>query len=178
MGGQKEGGSIPGRWRGACSASPSSARSGFIFMGDVIHRMLTATQYVAPLMANFNPSYSRNSTVQYLDNGEPCSGRPLCKPWRLPYVQSSRRPACLLLPRKIGQNSALWSKQRGRSQVGVWGRGAQGIRGCSVPGGALGGGRQGCLAGARSWVCLERSAGCWGVRCLGASLTEENRSGC
>jgi len=47
-------------------------------MGDVIHRMLTATQYVAPLMANFNPSYSRNSTVQYLDNGEPCSGRPGC----------------------------------------------------------------------------------------------------
>uniref|UniRef100_A0A672U5T4 Plexin domain containing 1 n=1 Tax=Strigops habroptila TaxID=2489341 RepID=A0A672U5T4_STRHB len=45
------------------------ATGGFIFMGDVIHRMLTATQYVAPLMANFNPSYSRNSTVQYMDNG-------------------------------------------------------------------------------------------------------------
>ncbi|XP_067168272.1 plexin domain-containing protein 1 [Apteryx mantelli] len=45
------------------------ATGGFIFMGDVIHRMLTATQYVAPLMANFNPSYSRNSTVQYFDNG-------------------------------------------------------------------------------------------------------------
>ncbi|XP_072742218.1 plexin domain-containing protein 1 [Ciconia boyciana] len=45
------------------------ATGGFLFMGDVIHRMLTATQYVAPLMANFNPSYSRNSTVQYLDNG-------------------------------------------------------------------------------------------------------------
>lgn len=44
-------------------------------MGDVIHRMLTATQYVAPLMANFNPSYSRNSTVQYLDNGERWSRR-------------------------------------------------------------------------------------------------------
>lgn len=43
-------------------------------MGDVIHRMLTATQYIAPLMANFNPSYSRNSTVQYLDNGEPREG--------------------------------------------------------------------------------------------------------
>lgn len=39
-------------------------------MGDVIHRMLTATQYIAPLMANFNPSYSRNSTVMYFDNGE------------------------------------------------------------------------------------------------------------
>ncbi|XP_062994758.1 plexin domain-containing protein 1 [Elgaria multicarinata webbii] len=45
------------------------ATGGFIFMGDVIHRMLTATQYVAPLMANFNPSYSRNSTIKYFDNG-------------------------------------------------------------------------------------------------------------
>lgn len=32
--------------------------------------MLTATQYVAPLMANFNPGYSENSTVAYFDNGE------------------------------------------------------------------------------------------------------------
>ncbi|XP_071765409.2 plexin domain-containing protein 1-like isoform X1 [Centroberyx gerrardi] len=46
------------------------ATGGFIFMGDVTHRMLTATQYIAPLMANFDPSYSKESTVQYLDNGE------------------------------------------------------------------------------------------------------------
>uniref|UniRef100_A0A8C5JY53 Plexin domain containing 1 n=1 Tax=Jaculus jaculus TaxID=51337 RepID=A0A8C5JY53_JACJA len=45
------------------------ATGGFIFMGDVLHRMLTATQYVAPLMANFNPGYSSNSTVSYFDNG-------------------------------------------------------------------------------------------------------------
>ncbi|XP_040496646.1 plexin domain-containing protein 1 isoform X1 [Ursus maritimus] len=45
------------------------ATGGFIFMGDTIHRMLTATQYVAPLMANFNPGYSENSTVAYFDNG-------------------------------------------------------------------------------------------------------------
>ncbi|XP_044300450.1 plexin domain-containing protein 1 [Varanus komodoensis] len=45
------------------------ATGGFLFMGDIIHRMLTATQYIAPLMANFNPSYSRNSTVKYFDNG-------------------------------------------------------------------------------------------------------------
>lgn len=32
--------------------------------------MLTATQYVAPLMANFDPSFSKNSTVRYSDNGE------------------------------------------------------------------------------------------------------------
>ncbi|TSL34566.1 MAM and LDL-receptor class A domain-containing protein 1 [Bagarius yarrelli] len=39
------------------------ATGGFIYTGDVVHRMLTATQYIAPLMANFDPSLSRNSTV-------------------------------------------------------------------------------------------------------------------
>ncbi|KPP60752.1 hypothetical protein Z043_121219, partial [Scleropages formosus] len=34
----------------------------FIFTGEVTHRMLTATQYIAPLMANFDPSFSKNST--------------------------------------------------------------------------------------------------------------------
>lgn len=47
----------------------SLASSGFIYTGDVVHRMLTATQYIAPLMANFDPSVSRNSTVIYFDNG-------------------------------------------------------------------------------------------------------------
>ncbi|XP_066554482.1 plexin domain-containing protein 1 isoform X2 [Amia ocellicauda] len=46
------------------------ATGGFIFTGEITHRMLTATQYIAPLMANFDPSYSKNSTVQYCDNGE------------------------------------------------------------------------------------------------------------
>uniref|UniRef100_A0A671W1G2 Plexin domain containing 1 n=1 Tax=Sparus aurata TaxID=8175 RepID=A0A671W1G2_SPAAU len=46
------------------------ATGGFIFTGDITHRMLTTTQYIAPLMANFDPSYSKDSTVQYLDNGE------------------------------------------------------------------------------------------------------------
>lgn len=45
------------------------ATGGFIFMGEMTHRMLTATQYVAPLMANFDPSFSSNSTVKYSDNG-------------------------------------------------------------------------------------------------------------
>lgn len=45
------------------------ATGGFIFMGEITHRMLTATQYVAPLMANFDPSFSENSTVRYMDNG-------------------------------------------------------------------------------------------------------------
>ncbi|XP_037133594.1 plexin domain-containing protein 1 [Syngnathus acus] len=45
------------------------ATGGFIFMGEITHRMLTATQYIAPLMANFDPSFSMNSTVRYSDNG-------------------------------------------------------------------------------------------------------------
>uniref|UniRef100_A0A8C4WZR2 Plexin domain containing 1 n=1 Tax=Eptatretus burgeri TaxID=7764 RepID=A0A8C4WZR2_EPTBU len=45
------------------------ATGGFIYTGEVIHRMLTATQYIAPLMANFDPSLSQNSTVRYIDNG-------------------------------------------------------------------------------------------------------------
>ncbi|XP_051518191.1 plexin domain-containing protein 2 [Myxocyprinus asiaticus] len=45
------------------------ATGGFIYTGEVVHRMLTATQYIAPLMANFDPSLSRNSTVIYFDNG-------------------------------------------------------------------------------------------------------------
>lgn len=45
---------------------------GFIYTGDIIHRMLTATQYVAPLMANFDPSLSKNSSVFYFDNGGNC----------------------------------------------------------------------------------------------------------
>ncbi|KAM6919230.1 plexin domain-containing protein 2 [Xenentodon cancila] len=45
------------------------ATGGFIYTGDIIHRMLTATQYIAPLMASFDPSLSKNSTVFYYDNG-------------------------------------------------------------------------------------------------------------
>ncbi|XP_067101020.1 plexin domain-containing protein 1-like isoform X1 [Osmerus mordax] len=46
------------------------ATGGFIFTGEITHRMLTATQYIAPLMANFDPSFSKNSTVRYMDNGD------------------------------------------------------------------------------------------------------------
>ncbi|KAG7268867.1 hypothetical protein CRUP_008132 [Coryphaenoides rupestris] len=45
------------------------ATGGFIYTGDIIHWMLTATQYIAPLMANFDPSLSKDSSVSYIDNG-------------------------------------------------------------------------------------------------------------
>ncbi|XP_033837807.1 plexin domain-containing protein 2-like [Periophthalmus magnuspinnatus] len=45
------------------------ATGGFIYTGEVMHQLLTATQYIAPLMANFDPSLSQNSSVFYFDNG-------------------------------------------------------------------------------------------------------------
>uniref|UniRef100_A0A8C2DSJ3 Si:ch211-106h4.6 n=1 Tax=Cyprinus carpio TaxID=7962 RepID=A0A8C2DSJ3_CYPCA len=45
------------------------AKGGFIYTGDVIHKMLTATQYIAPLMANFDLSISQNFTdASHLDS--------------------------------------------------------------------------------------------------------------
>lgn len=38
-------------------------------MGDYMHSWLAATQYIAPLMANFDTSLSEESTVRYFDNG-------------------------------------------------------------------------------------------------------------
>lgn len=133
VGGEKEGREHPGWWKGACAASPSSARPGFIFMGDVIHRMLTATQYVAPLMANFNPSYSRNSTVQYLDNGEPCPERAAAA--AVPAPRRENR-AKLRAPEHAGAGA-----RRGCGEgegVGGQGRVWGARRGC--PGQGLGGG--------------------------------------
>ncbi|XP_054597845.1 plexin domain-containing protein 2 isoform X1 [Nothobranchius furzeri] len=60
------------------------ATGGFIYTGDIIHQMLTATQYIAPLMANFDPSLSKNSTVLYCDNGTA-----LVVQWNQIYLQDS-----------------------------------------------------------------------------------------
>ncbi|KAG0712136.1 Plexin domain-containing protein 2 [Chionoecetes opilio] len=45
------------------------ATGGFLFTGDFVHTWLAATQYIAPLMANFDTSMSKNASVKYADNG-------------------------------------------------------------------------------------------------------------
>lgn len=45
------------------------ATGGFLYTGDYIHSWLAATQYIAPLMANFDTSMSEHSFVKYRDNG-------------------------------------------------------------------------------------------------------------
>jgi len=45
------------------------ATGGFCYVGEYAHSWLAATQYIAPLMANFE-TYSANSSIMYGDDGE------------------------------------------------------------------------------------------------------------
>ncbi|KAE8743552.1 hypothetical protein FOCC_FOCC010877 [Frankliniella occidentalis] len=45
------------------------ATGGFLYTGEYVHSWLAATQYIAPLMANFDTSISKDSFVKYVDNG-------------------------------------------------------------------------------------------------------------
>jgi len=46
------------------------ATGGFLYTGDYVHSWLAATQYIAPLMANFDTSNNQHAKIRYLDNGE------------------------------------------------------------------------------------------------------------
>nr|XP_041630819.1 plexin domain-containing protein 2 isoform X2 [Drosophila kikkawai] len=45
------------------------ATGGFLYTGEYVHSWLAATQYIAPLMANFDTSISNDSFVRVQDNG-------------------------------------------------------------------------------------------------------------
>lgn len=45
------------------------ATGGFLYTGDYVHSWLAATQYIAPLMANFDTSLKNYSTIKYMDTG-------------------------------------------------------------------------------------------------------------
>lgn len=40
-----------------------------MYLGEYIHSWLAATQYIAPLMANFDLSSLNDSNIYYMDNG-------------------------------------------------------------------------------------------------------------
>lgn len=46
------------------------ATGGFLYIGEHIHNWLAATQYIAPLMGNFDTSQSSDSVVKLYDDGE------------------------------------------------------------------------------------------------------------
>ncbi|XP_065296768.1 plexin domain-containing protein 1 isoform X1 [Dermacentor albipictus] len=45
------------------------ATGGFLFTGYMLHVWLAATQFIAPLMANFETISSNESSIKYVDNG-------------------------------------------------------------------------------------------------------------
>ena len=47
------------------------ATGGFLYMSDFLHQWLTATQYIAPLMANFDTRIGNHSSkIIYADTGQ------------------------------------------------------------------------------------------------------------
>uniref|UniRef100_T1E8I7 Putative extracellular protein tem7 n=1 Tax=Anopheles aquasalis TaxID=42839 RepID=T1E8I7_ANOAQ len=46
------------------------ASGGFLYTGDYVHSWLASTQYIAPLMANFDTALSDSSFVKYSDDGQ------------------------------------------------------------------------------------------------------------
>lgn len=42
---------------------------GFLYTGEYVHSWLAATQYIAPLMTNFDTTIGNGSSVKYGDNG-------------------------------------------------------------------------------------------------------------
>ncbi|XP_064613560.1 plexin domain-containing protein 2-like isoform X4 [Liolophura sinensis] len=46
------------------------ATGGFLYMSPFLHKFLTATQYIAPLMANFDTSLGSESHIRYLSTTE------------------------------------------------------------------------------------------------------------
>ena len=45
------------------------ATGGFLYTGKYVHSWLAATQYIAPLMANFDTSQDPSAKIRYADNG-------------------------------------------------------------------------------------------------------------
>ena len=44
--------------------------TGFLYMSSFLHQWLTATQYIAPLMANFDLRIGATSDIHYVDNSK------------------------------------------------------------------------------------------------------------
>jgi hypothetical protein len=56
---------------------------GFLYTGEYIHSWLAATQYIAPLMANFDTSQDDEAKIRYADNGTA-----LIVEWKNVYLQT------------------------------------------------------------------------------------------
>lgn len=44
------------------------ATGGFLYVGSLMNPLITKAQYIAPLMANFDPTLNDKSIIKYVDN--------------------------------------------------------------------------------------------------------------
>lgn len=58
------------RFFGHTVVNVTVATGGFLYMGPFLHQWLTATQYVAPMMANFDTSLGNNSDIKIKADGQ------------------------------------------------------------------------------------------------------------
>jgi len=62
------------------------ATGGFLYTGDYVHSWLAATQYIAPLMANFDTSNNQEAKIRFLD-----TGNMLIVEWKKVYLQEREK---------------------------------------------------------------------------------------
>lgn len=79
------------------------ATGGFLYTGDYVHSWLAATQYIAPLMANFDTSNNHNAKIRYLDDGDK-----LVVEWKDVYLQERETEGPFTFQVILHENGNIW----------------------------------------------------------------------
>jgi len=79
------------------------ATGGFLYTGDYVHSWLAATQYIAPLMANFDTSNNHQAKIRYLDDGSK-----LVVEWKDVYLQERESEGPFTFQVTLHQKGDIW----------------------------------------------------------------------
>jgi len=79
------------------------ATGGFLYTGDYVHSWLAATQYIAPLMANFDTSNNQQAKIRYLDDGEK-----LVVEWKDVYLQEREAEGPFTFQVTLRSDGDIW----------------------------------------------------------------------
>lgn len=79
------------------------ATGGFLYTGDYVHSWLAATQYIAPLMANFDTSNNHDAKIRYLDDGTK-----LVVEWKDVYLQERETEGPFTFQVILHNNGNIW----------------------------------------------------------------------
>ena len=79
------------------------ATGGFLYTGDYVHSWLAATQYIAPLMANFDTSNNQQAKIRYLDDG-----MKLIVEWKDVYLQERETEGPFTFQVTLHKQGDIW----------------------------------------------------------------------